>query len=196
MGADLNQKRLFVAIDFPPQVKEKIYKQSFRFLSGDKNIRQLGHTNIHITLKFLGNVENDKLPLLKNALMQAATKPSPFSYTINNRIDAFPNVRKASIIFVGIADGGQFMEEIFKNIEQELVRIKIRKEKKKFIPHATIARIKRKRDIAAIRKDLIIKDLPALMCDKITLFESRLMPAGAQYTVLEEFILGKSFNLG
>jgi len=195
MDSDLGQKRLFVAVNLPQEVKEKIYKASYRFLSNNRNIRQVSYQNIHITLKFLGNIKDDNLHKLKNALYQSVKEVSPFSFRINSYIDAFPNTRKASIILVGLENGSQDIELIFKNIEQQLERINISKEKRRYIPHATIARVKHKTDITAVKKELIFKNLPAVRCDRITLFESKLEPTGAQYSVVEEFILGKPFNL-
>ncbi len=191
---DSEKKRLFVAIDLPPEAKEIIYKTSNKFLEAKKNIRQVKSDNIHITLKFLGNVKKEYLPSLTTELNSCAKKTEAFKFRIKNRIDAFPNIRKASIIFVGVEEGGRKIEKIFTDIEPGLKQINISKEKRRFVPHATLARVKQKTDISELEKDIVFRKLPEVSCDRITLFESRLKPSGAEYYILEEFILGKSFK--
>lgn len=178
-----------MAIDLPQEIKKNIYHTGYPYFSNNRSIRAVKWENIHITLKFLGNIQQSLLPGLIQALNQAVKKDDAFQIKIDHRIDAFPNKRKASIIFVGIAVGGPAIENIFNHIEKELANINIEKEKRKFLPHATIARVKRKMDIASLEKEITFGSLPAFKCDRITLFESKLQPGGAEYAILDEFFL-------
>ena len=80
---------------------------------------------------------------------------------------------------------------VFKVLETNLAKIKIKKEERKFIPHITIARIKENLNIgtADLLKKISLNFKGSIVCSKITLFESRLKPSGADYIILEEFAL-------
>ncbi len=189
MDRNVSKKRLFVAIDLAAGIKEKIYENSKIFLSNNKNIKLVRCENIHITLKFLGNIEVDFIPLLKKALKQSVKDFRAFSFQINSHIDAFPNASKASIIFVGIKEGSSEIGELFKKTELELAKIKICREKREFMPHATLARTRKRTDITEIKENIYFNELPIGKCDRITLFESKLEFTGAVYLKLNEFFL-------
>ncbi|HEX7561158.1 MAG TPA: 2'-5' RNA ligase family protein, partial [Candidatus Humimicrobiaceae bacterium] len=80
---------------------------------------------------------------------------------------------------------------VFKALENNLAKIQINKDERKFIPHITIARIRGKLNIgtADLIKKISLGYKGSIICSKITLFESRLKPAGADYIILEEFAL-------
>ena len=182
-------KRLFVAIDIPEHIKKYLYETTDSLFSKDKEIRKIPYSNIHITLKFLGNVNLNKIEKIKNAIKETANNFCCFDYKIVNGLGAFPSFRSARIIFAEIKNGSDKIIEIYDKLEDNFSKIKIRKEKRKFIPHITIARIKRSKNIENLVKNIKLDLADAIKCCKLTLFESRLRPGGAEYIIIEEFSL-------
>ncbi|MEA2016719.1 MAG: 2'-5' RNA ligase family protein, partial [Actinomycetota bacterium] len=95
-------KRLFLAVDIPEFIKNEIYEFTSGLFNRDKNIRVLHALNIHITLKFLGNVDISRIGKIEEASMLAAGKLDKFEYKLGGNIGAFPSSSKAGVIFVGI----------------------------------------------------------------------------------------------
>ncbi len=182
-------KRLFVAIDIPEHIKKYLYETEDRLFSKDKGIRKIPCPNIHVTLKFLGNVNLNKIEKIKNAIKETTDNFCCFDYKIAGSLGAFSSFRSARIIFAEIKSGSDKIIEIYDKLEDNFSKIKIRKEKRKFIPHITIARIKRSKNIENLVKNIKLDLADTIKCCKLTLFESRLKPSGAEYIIIEEFSL-------
>ena len=106
-------------------------------------------------------------------------------------MEHFLAIHSARILFAPVEDTAGQIANIFKALENNLAKIKIKKEERKFIPHITIARIRENLNIgtADLIKKISLNFKDSIICSKITLFESRLKPAGADYIILEEFAL-------
>lgn len=182
-------KRLFIAVDIPEFIKDDIYNFTAALLKGEKHIKVVSAPNIHITLKFLGNINTGKINKIEKALKETADTFRRFKYKINGKINAFPGVNNARVIFLEIGNGGRQISEIYNELENNLSKVKIRKDKRKFFPHITIARIKNKKNIEQLVNSHEMDSVDWLDCLEITLFESRLKPKGAEYTILGKFSL-------
>lgn len=183
------KKRLFIAIDIPGDIKDNIYKFINGLLGEDKHIKIVAAPNIHITLKFLGDTNINKIMKIKEVLRNTASEFKKFRYEISRRINAFPDTGNARVIFLETGRGSDKISKIYKRLEDNLGRIKIKREKRKFFPHITVARAKIKkdiRDLTANNKKNINENAD---CLRITLFESKLKPWGAEYIILDNFSL-------
>lgn len=182
------QKRLFIAIDIPEYVKKYIYKITSNLFKGDKDIKIVSYSNIHITLKFLGNTNLSKIEKIKQAVKKTADSFKNFSYEIKENLGAFPTPENARVVFVEVGNGAGNISNVYNKLEDNLSKIKIRKEKRKFIPHLTVARIKGRKNVGdIIKKAKINHPISQMNCSKITLFESKLKPEGAEYIIIDEF---------
>ena len=183
------KKRLFIAVELPEDVRSRLFKITSSLKREDLEIRPVPSKNIHLTLKFLGDVNIERIHKISRALEITSSSKKPFSYILDSRLDAFPNIHNARVVFVPVGSGSGQIEEFYESLEDNLSKIKIRKESRKFISHITVARVKVKKDIAHLLKRL----RPATYgeCDfkKITLFESILKPSGAEYIILDEYEL-------
>ena len=182
-------KRLFIAIDIPGHIKDNVYSRIKTLLKENSHIKLVAAPNIHITLKFLGNVNINKIEKIKRAIKETADKFNRFKYEISGKINAFPGPRNARIIFLEIGSGGEQISGIYRQLEDNLERIKIRKEKREFSPHITIARIKDKKNMENFIDEYKMDKIERLDCSNITLFESQLKSYGAEYSVIGEFDL-------
>lgn len=183
------KKRLFVAVDIPEVVKDNIHNLATETLPEDRYIRIVPAPNIHITLKFLGGININKTGKIEEAIRITADLFEKFKYEISGRINAFPDTGNARVVILEVDKGGEQICKIYNELENNLSKIKIEREKRKFSPHITIARLKNRKNIkeliAGQKKFLNI----TLNCIEITLFESQLKPDGAEYIIINKFNL-------
>src|SRR2546425_9313509 len=181
------QIRSFVSIDFEDsQVLSRIKSvmSSLSALGGD--LKPVEEDNIHLTLKFLGNVSASKLEEIKSSLTQV-TFP-PFSLEIKGA-GAFPSLKRMNVVWVGVGEGWSQVELIFEQTEKLLHQLGFSRETRPFSPHITVARVKsgRKRDeIAAFLGHLADESLGTFPVEKVRLKQSILSPSGPTYSTLFE----------
>lgn len=182
-------KRLFIAVDIPENVKNDIYSFTADSFGTDNVIKIVPAPNIHVTLRFLGKMNTNKIGKIEDAVKITADSFKRFRYRITGRVNAFPNLRSARVVFLEIGDGDLQISEIYNLLENNLSKIKIRKEGRKFIPHITIARIRGKKNIEEPVAGQLEGPAGWIDCLDITLFESKLKPHGAEYSIIGKFSL-------
>ena len=126
------------------------------------------------------------------AISDTAEAFGSFSFTLGTIIGSFPAyISSARILFVPVEDTAGQIANVFNSLENNLAKIKIKKDERKFIPHITIARIRENLNTgtADLIKKVSFNFKGSIVCSKITLFESRLKPSGADYIILKEFAL-------
>jgi 2'-5' RNA ligase len=181
------EKRLFIAIDIPEDIKNKIYNFTADLFGKDRGIRVVQASNIHVTLRFLGSTDINKIQKIENAVKITADSLKKFKYRVTGRVGAFPSLGRARVVFMEIDDGDTQISEIYHLLNNNLSKIKIRKESRKFVPHITIARIRDRRSIENFTDGSPGGPEEWLDCSDITLFESKLRPQGAEYCVIGRF---------
>ena len=142
--------------------------------------------NIHLTLKFLGNVSTPRLAEVQSSLKQL-TFPS-FSAEIKGA-GAFPNLKHMNVIWVGVNEGWSQVEQIYEQVEKLLYTLGFKRENRPFSPHITIARVRsiRKRDeIANFLQHLSDESFGTITVDKVQLKQSILSSSGPKYSTLLE----------
>src|SRR5881396_1128583 len=166
-----DQVRSFISIDLDDQqILSRIASilSSLQALGGD--LKPVEGENVHLTLKFLGNVSTSRLAEVKCA-------------------GAFPNLKHMSVIWVGVDEGWTQVEQIYEQVEKLLSGVGFRRENRPFSPHITIARVRsgRKRDeIANFLQHLSDESFGTIAVDKIRLKQSILSSSGPKYSTLLE----------
>jgi 2'-5' RNA ligase len=166
-----------------------------------KQIRQASWVkagNIHLTMKFLGEVEGSRLATIEGAVEQVARNHSPFTLQVGG-IGAFPNLTRPRVIWAGIKVGASEVSTLTREINLELNRCGYPLDEKKFNPHLTIARIKSRVDLRPFvhmfdQYEEI--DNASMIVHEITLVRSQLHPKGAIYTPLKSCKLNKEIPDG
>jgi 2'-5' RNA ligase len=180
-----DQVRSFVSIDLEDQqVLSRIGSilSSLKALGGD--LKPVGEENIHLTLKFLGDVSTLRLADVKSSLQQLAF-PS-FTAEIKGA-GAFPNLKHMNVIWVGVNEGWTQVEQIYEQVEKLLSGVGFRRENRPFSPHITIARVRsgRKRDETAnFLQHLSDESFGTVTVNKVRLKQSILSSAGPKYSTL------------
>jgi len=175
--------RTFISIDLPDKIKENIYEIEKNLdLEG---IKVVEYDNLHITLKFIGEVSQIKIDKIAQNLSNISLKP--FRLMIHG-VGAFPTKKNARIVWIG-AKGDIF--PLFGSIENELERLNFKKDSH-FHPHITIARIKKqnkdiKDKIEKFLDDYYNIEIGSLFIDNFRLKKSTLTDKGPIYETIEEF---------
>lgn len=183
--------RTFICVPLSDSVIDKIARISEVVnrhaldLSLKRGFKLVKSDNLHITLKFLGDIELEDIPRISDAMEKAVSGIEPFEVTVRG-FGGLPRIEKPRILYVGVEDEPEHISEIAGALERGLPDV--RKEHKKYIPHITFMRLK---DPSIWRR--IVKCFEGLWgeyfgIEQITcidLMESELKPSGPQYRRLE-----------
>ena len=181
--------RSFIAVEIDDAIRERLGQRIEAFRSAGAQVRWVAPQNIHLTLKFLGEIDPERVPDVEQVMKEATREVAPFEIELRE-IGAFPSLSRPRVIWVGCRDETGGLWKIFRVLERGLVPLGIEKEKRRFSPHLTVGRIKSKgRDR---RLDFLKGELKAHIdfvagrqrVSGITLFKSQLTPRGAIYTVV------------
>lgn len=141
---------------------------------------------MHLTLKFLGEVEEKRVPKIEAALDSVVNGIGPSSLSVSG-MGTFPDRRRPRVVWIGLKEDGDRLIKMQENVERELGAIGFPAEKRGFTPHITLGRIRSNRNIEKLL-DLIEKEkgvnLDGFTVTNVYLMESKLRPTGAVYTEL------------
>lgn len=182
----MNEIRAFIAIDLPGNVVDQLAELG-RALGANLDshaVRWVRPEAIHLTLRFLGNVQIDKLDDISRGIDQVASQTSPFSLTLD-KLGCFPNPRRPRVIWIGLAGDIEQLETLQNSVEVMLSPMGWELEKRGFHPHLTLGRVKDSRKVIEARlpwgEVLARGRIPV---EEMHLIQSQLNPGGAVYTRL------------
>ena len=182
--------RAFIAIDLSPGIYEKLENISSKLQNRLSSLpaRWVLTKNIHLTIKFLGDVSTSNLELLKRILQVESKQYSPFEISVGE-LGAYPTIHRPRVIWIG-TKVPQELIEFHHSIENETARLGYNHEKRKYSPHLTLARVSRNANskqvvqIGELLGECKVGFLGAARIDKVHLYRSDLKPGGAEYTKL------------
>ena len=179
--------RLFVALDVPDETRRSLGEAIRRFESVCRGARWMRAESIHVTLKFIGQVEETKLPAIKDSL--ATVKSSgPIEIAFRN-FGFFPNERRPHVLWLGI-ESGPNLAALAASISSALEPVGIPREKRAFRPHLTLARFKTEKGLPKLREIVAPLAQPGFgdtIASQFHLYESVLNPSGAVHTKLASY---------
>jgi RNA 2',3'-cyclic 3'-phosphodiesterase len=178
--------RLFTGIDLPEDVRERL-ERLLMHLRPAAHLKWSPVYNLHITLKFIGEWPEDKLPQLQTAL-RSIPKREPFPIEVKS-LGWFPNGHHPRVFWVAV-DGGDALTALARDTEAALSPLGIAKDERAFTAHLTLARIKEPVPLQALRtaiEQLESVEFGNFMADRYYLFRSQPGAAGSIYTKLSEY---------
>lgn len=184
--------RAFIAADLPASVREALGELQGAMRGSGLQARWTRPQGIHVTLKFLGNVQPEQIPAIRAAMEEAAQGFGPMEARVGD-VGAFPNEHRPRVVWVGLEEPTGGLVALHRRLEAALKPLGFEPEGRPFRPHLTLARIK-----APGRAGGVVRALEAhrgveigkITVDRIVLYQSTLKPTGALYTALEEVALG------
>jgi 2'-5' RNA ligase len=179
--------RSFIAIDLPENIKEELYRLSLDIKSKIDGLRPTQPQNIHLTLKFLGNIPESSIDKIKDALDKTTKDCSKFSIILD-KIGIFPNYKFPRVLWVAPEQGIDKIKQVKKKLDNQLILLGISKDQKTFKAHITIARIKYgkkiKTNFQAILENIKLDIKSAINIESLHLYKSVLTSNGPIYTKL------------
>src|SRR5213595_791144 len=183
--------RLFLAVFPPASVQGAAHAAGGSLRAqGGPAVSWVKPENLHYTMRFLGEVGEDGARRAGDAAREAASDIAPFEAVLG-ALGAFPNARRARVLWVGMSEGGDGLKALARALAGALERRGFEREKQRFSPHLTIGRVREPmHDWSAA---LAAEQSPAperFRVDRLTLVESKLSPKGSTYTPVIEAMLG------
>jgi 2'-5' RNA ligase len=188
--------RSFIAIELSEEAKEGLARLR-KELERDEHkfVKWVDPGGIHLTLKFLGNIPSKRVTEITEAIKEAARGISPFHLEISG-LGAFPSLRQARVLWVGIGGEVDKLSRLQQNIDSTLAPRGFAKEERPFVPHLTLARIRQgaspleRRSFGELVGSTTFEDKYPVEVEAVRLMRSQLTPAGAIYTCLSAVGLG------
>ena len=183
--------RTFVAIDLEPEVKKSLSDFMHKLDRFNPNIRWVKDQGMHLTLKFIGEITEDKANKISLALRGLSLDHKPFPIKLVGT-GTFPaRSRHPRILWAGIEDNPQLMS-LQNKVESMLEKESIPREKRRFFPHLTLGRVKSNHNIALVLEELSNSkefEFGSQEVEEIIFFRSILKPTGAEYSALSKIQL-------
>ncbi|MDD5255836.1 MAG: RNA 2',3'-cyclic phosphodiesterase [Candidatus Omnitrophica bacterium] len=186
--------RTFIAIALPERITKLLGGIQEELKKSQADVKWVETPNIHLTLKFLGELNPEQIGQVSAALAQAGNKIRPFEASLGE-LGAFPSLRYPRVIWLGVEKGNQNIKELAALVEDSLFKIAIPREDKPFSSHITLGRTRSSLNNLRLSAALsnaggIYKaENPEFHVGRITLFKSTLTPKGPLYESLAETIL-------
>jgi 2'-5' RNA ligase len=183
--------RAFVAIEIDEATRQKLVSVQERLEATGAQLKLVEPPNIHITMKFLGEVPDDRIAPISEALERAAAGTKQFDVRVRG-IGVFPNLNYIRVVWAGVSDGRDEVTALQQKIERELRPLGFRPERD-FVPHLTIARVKTakaKERLAAFVREMSDTEFGISRAQAVELKQSTLTQKGPVYSTLAKIELG------
>jgi 2'-5' RNA ligase len=183
--------RTFIAIELDQKIKTILSSHIKKLETSGAKVRWVKPQGMHLTLKFLGEVPEARIPEIKKVLARLAKDYGSFQLILKGTGTFPPPPRTPRVVWIGI-EQTESLQHIQTRVENELHKIRFPKEKRKFHPHLTLGRVKNPMNIQPLLEMLNLHnqtDFGTMSVNKLTFFRSMLKPSGAEYTVLSEAYL-------
>ena len=189
MGSTL---RTFVAINIPANIKQELARVQDLFRHADIGVRWVRPEGLHVTLKFLGEVEEERIAEIRSVMVEAARGASAFTLELTE-VDAFPNARYPRIIWMGLEDASGELQRLQEKLDKGFRKLGFEPEGREYSPHLTMGRVAASRGRGQLIRLLHTEKRRhggIFEVSAVDPMRSTLTPAGAEYALLGSVPLG------
>ena len=186
--------RCFIAIELPEAVKSTLSGIEEELKKSKADVRWVKPDNVHLTLKFFGNIEDKKTEKIIEIMENICNQYAPFTIEIKG-MGTFPNIKSPRVLWVGI-EGNDTLKTLQKEIENKMESIGFEREDRAFTAHLTLGRFR-----SSIEKEGLLKAVKlhekdtfvgSINVQSLSLIRSDLHPEGARYSKIIDISLGKT----
>ena len=185
--------RTFVAVAISSAVRDRAAELIDEFRGTGAQVKWVEPQNLHVTLKFLGDVDSPEIDHVCRAVEQAVADAPPFEFELRGA-GAFPDTRRPRTVWLGIGQGSHQIVALNERIEPPLAKLGFRKEARRFQPHLTIGRVRRGGPVVAELGRLIAEhddlEIGRSHVREAIVFSSQLDRSGPTYEALARAPLG------
>jgi 2'-5' RNA ligase len=179
--------RAFIAIDLDSTIKESLLDLLHEVRAARADIRWVSQGGMHLTLKFLGPIDECRVEKIKDVMTGVAAQHRSFPLELKDT-GAFPGERSPRVLWVGVAAGPE-LAALQADLEASLAKEGFEREMRDFHPHLTLGRVKGPSRVDKAMAELSRhrgESFGSMTATRLTLFESLLHPEGAEYRVVFE----------
>ncbi len=185
--------RAFLAIDLPASLRPILSQAQEELKKSGADVKWVPVGNIHITLKFFGNITELQVADISEAVGAMAASQEPLSLTVT-AAGAFPSPKSPRVVWLGIGGDLEGLRDFHRRLETAFAALGFPPEDRPFAPHLTLGRVKSPVGRVALSRSLVQLPLPEatpFQVSEIVLFRSNLSPKGATYLPLKIIPLGR-----
>ncbi len=187
--------RLFIALPFNNNKINERIKELYNYLNNYKELKAVAPENYHITLKFLGECSEKTTDRIRENLSNdviGLKKIIPYSLF---GLGVFPDLKKPNVIWAGIRTDESSINKLNQNIENFASNFGFKKDKNKFTPHLTLARVRKGTRLNENIRQYLVENKELFFLEsafyRLVLFSSALTKNGPVYTELQSFEFGQ-----
>ena len=187
------QVRVFIAVPLDQELRAAAAGLRRQLNSTADLLRWVPPGNLHLTLKFLGEIAEERVTKVAEAVREVARRSGRFTITLTGA-GAFPSMRRPQVVWVGVKQGSDTLIALARDLDVALHRMKFPREHRPFRPHLTVARSRHGGPVPDLSGPLGgLGDLIVVrqVVDTLVVMESQLQPSGAIYRSIEEVGLGE-----
>ena len=184
--------RAFIGISLPQPVRVSLTLLQRQLAESQADVKWVGEEQLHVTIRFLGEIDEPQRQAVEEALTAAASRVAPFSFSLS-RVGAFPSLASPRVLWVGIDQGQARLAGMAKELETRLNALEFPGESRTFVAHVTLGRVRSTRRVKELTRCATATAWRAPSpwpATSITLYQSALSSAGPRYTVLADVPLG------
>lgn len=191
----LEEIRSFIAIELPREIQTALDGVTRRLAQGGLPVRWVRAGNIHLTMKFLGEIRQAQVEEIIRVLQAEARQHKPFSFLVEG-VGMFPNPRRPRVVWVGVKAPPE-LAILHRGIEAACEKLGFPPEDRGFSPHLTLGRVAQSaqpddfRRLAELVSITTVGRLGEVRTDGLSLFKSELRPGGAVYSLMFHARLGQ-----
>ncbi len=179
--------RLFIAVELPAPVRKRLidHIHQLRTLVPRARANWVREENLHLTLKFLGDIPSEKIESISHAVKDAAEASEPFELIVSGG-GAFPASGPPKVLWSGIEDPSGGLGRLYQRVEENCEKAGHAREQRSFRPHLTIARVRDSRNshrLSIVNKELGFEPEDVVIAN-LVLFRSELRQEGSRHTVI------------
>ena len=185
-GPAVQMTRTFLAVECSLEVRPRATELISALAQCPVNVKWVEPENLHLTIKFLGEVSDVDLPPICSAVTEAVATFPAFDAQCRG-VGAFPHAGRPRTIWIGIEEGLAEFIELHERIDRCLAKLQFPRERRRFHPHLTVGRVRDRRDTSPLGEYLQERSeirLGVLCVSEVVLFSSQLTAAGPIYSPL------------
>ena len=191
----MSRLRTFIAVDPGQAIRDRLVALQENLARAGSDMKWVEPQNLHVTLLFLGEVDNRELPAVCRAVADACSRIARFAMTVGG-VDCFGSPRRPRTVWAGLTEGGPELVALHDALEQPLLELGCyRREGRAFTAHLTLGRVKGERDddaVAATLPQLANWEGGTIEVREVLVMSSELRSGGPLYTVLSRARLPKT----
>ena len=192
----MDKIRSFIAIPIPAEIRRGLAEVENDLMPAQAGVKWVPEDNFHVTLKFLGYVEPERLEAVARGVEAAVQGAKPFEVELAG-VGAFPKITRPSVVWVGVTRGAQEMITLADRVDAEMAKIGFERESRPFSPHITIGRVKSPKNRGGPPENLdrlreLIerhqnREVGSFGVEQVNIMKSDLRITGPIYSAISEF---------